>query len=113
MKYQRQADHSERLTMHFLTNSDGALDLIRKRRRDEQTPEVIQVVQELWVRSSVADPDLGLFYPLDPEFGSGMNFFRIPGVCFFGEILRVGCICHPSFVYSRIRNENCWDPDPG
>jgi hypothetical protein len=27
--------------------------------------------------SSVADSDPGLFYPLDPRSGYGMNFFRI------------------------------------
>jgi hypothetical protein len=26
---------------------------------------------------------------------------------------KVGFIFHPSFYYSRIRDENCWDPDPG
>jgi hypothetical protein len=28
--------------------------------------------------TSVADPNPVLFYPLDPGYGSGINFFRIP-----------------------------------
>jgi hypothetical protein len=40
---------------------------------------------------SVADPDRDpvFFYPLDPEFGFGTNFFRIPDLgsgTFFDEI---------------------------
>jgi hypothetical protein len=53
--------------------------------------------QKLFVRNSVADPgseirDPVLFYPLDPGFGSGMNFLRIPDPrgMFFGEIFLKG-----------------------
>jgi hypothetical protein len=84
-----------------------------------------------------------LFYPLDLGFGSGMIFFWIPDPedMYFGEIFlnylknpcsflfllillapetirskkKVGYIFHPYYygMYSRIRDDNFWDPDPG
>jgi hypothetical protein len=93
------------------------------------------------VRAVLRIRDPVLFYPLDPVSGSGMNFFPDPGSrgydfkeislnylknsCSFLFLLirltaetirskkKVGFIFHPFFMYSRIRDENFWDPDPG
>jgi hypothetical protein len=62
---------------------------------------------------SVADP--GLFLPP----GSGMNFLRIPDpadmflVRFSQIILRILVLLFfiALFMYNRIRDENCWDPE--
>jgi hypothetical protein len=43
--------------------------------------------KKCYLPNSVADPDPGLFYPLDQRSGSGMNFFRIlDPPPYFGEI---------------------------
>jgi hypothetical protein len=59
------------------------------------------------IATSVADPDPVLFYPLDPGSGSGMYFFRIPGLgsrgyrmFFLCDFLKNPC----SFIFLLIKH---------